>query len=451
MGKGTIFILTILSVSILCAVGGKMISLGQEMQMKPEEIDAKGMSIHRKKAMEIIHRDLLNQFGDKNTYIMIRGVKGTQHIVAGTLYKLEFLIGETACGDELTLNYLTQCLQRVHTYEVSILEQLWENRIEVLECKRIMSKEIDRSDLNMRERFNKFKVNFYRTYTVLDEEKRYEIFKKNMIEAQVLQLIDIGTAEFGETRFADLRDDEFANWVGEKMNTDGHVETVDENLIHNTTDVPESFDWQSHGAVTNVKNQKGCGSCWAFSTTGNIEGLWKIKKGNLYSLSEKQLIDCDTDNHGCNGGLPSKACKTFARMGGIEREIDYPYKAESGPCKFNCNKHKCVVKISGGIGLKSDESYMKIWLYHNCPISIAVNAITMKYYQGGISHPSELICDPNHLNHAVLATGYGVENDKLYWSIKNSWGSSWGENGYIRLYRGSGVCGVNLLPTSAVL
>jgi cathepsin F len=257
-----------------------------------------------------------------------------------------------------------------------------------------------------------------------------------------------GTATYGITKFSDLTAQEFKAMY---RNMDASLARVPFKKAEIPKDAaPESFDWRPKGAVTGVKDQKQCGSCWAFSTTGNVEGQWFLKKGALISLSEQQFVDCDHNgDEGCNGGLPSNAYEYAIKAGGIEKESDYPYTARDGTCKFD--KSKVVVTLSSFVTISSDEAEMATWNAANGPISIGINAGPMQYYTGGISHPKRRTCNPADLDHGVLIVGYGSENNTPYWIIKNSWGKSWGEDGYYRIYRGDGSCGLNTMCTSAVI
>ncbi|KAL4237688.1 hypothetical protein ACF0H5_002402 [Mactra antiquata] len=296
--------------------------------------------------------------------------------------------------------------------------------------------------------FTNFKSNFNKIYgSSKEEQKRFYIFCENMRTARKLQETEKGSARYGATKFADLTKEEFRQYVGKQWDVSAKDKMKKATIPKEKA--PDSFDWRDHGAVTPVKNQGSCGSCWAFSTTGNIEGQWAIKKKKLISLSEQELVDCDKVDEGCNGGLPSNAYKEIERLGGLETETDYTYKGEDEKCEFN--KTDVKVYINDSVSISSDEDEMATWLAANGPISIGINAFAMQFYMGGISHPWKIFCNPKSLDHGVLIVGYGVHESEPYWIVKNSWGPDWGEKGYYLVYRGSGVCGLNTMCTSAVV
>ncbi|CAH2252986.1 jg13535 [Pararge aegeria aegeria] len=290
----------------------------------------------------------------------------------------------------------------------------------------------------------------------LEMLKRYEIFHNNVRKIHEFNTHERGTARYAVTRFSDLTYEEFGQkYLGLKPNLrDSNqipMRKADIPQVH----LPNGFDWRHYNAVTEVKNQGSCGSCWAFSVTGNIEGQWKMQSGNLVSLSEQELVDCDKLDEGCNGGLPDNAYRAIEQLGGLETENDYPYEGENDKCAYN--KTLSRVQISGAVNISSNETDMAKWLVKNGPISIGINANAMQFYVGGVSHPWRLLCSPKNLDHGVLIVGYGVKDYPLfhkrlpYWIIKNSWGSGWGEQGYYRVYRGDGTCGVNQMASSAVI
>lgn len=307
--------------------------------------------------------------------------------------------------------------------------------------------------------FQKFKdfISIYMKKYATEAEaiNRFSYFKENMKMVEKIQAKEKGSAKYGPNKFSDLSADEFRKYFLSSKPWDLKRKPVRKVTITEAQrkTVPDAFDWREHGAVTPVKNQGYCGSCWAFSTTGNIEGQWAIRKGELLNLSEQELVDCDKVDQGCNGGLPSDAYKEIIRLGGLETETDYPYDGHDDKCHFNNTEIK--VKIDDSVQLPTNETELKAWLYHNGPISIGINANAMQFYWGGVSHPWSFLCNPTSLDHGVLIVGYGVEDGVFgpqpFWTIKNSWGPDWGEKGYYRIYRGDGSCGVNQMCTSALV
>ncbi|XP_068746743.1 cathepsin L-like [Montipora capricornis] len=319
--------------------------------------------------------------------------------------------------------------------------------------KEMFDKTTAQTDDDVEETFRKFIVQHKKPYLNDKDEyaKRFAIFQENLVKARKMQDMDRGSAKYGVTVFSDLTEEEFKKYY--RMPGWGKPLYEMKEAEIPKGDIPTAFDWRDKGAVTAVKNQGMCGSCWAFSTTGNIEGQWKIKKGQLVSLSEQELVDCDKVDQGCEGGLPANAYKQIIKLGGLEAEKEYPYEGADESCKFK--KSEAVVYINSSVSISSDESKMAAWLVANGPISIGINANMMQFYLGGIAHPWKMFCDPSELDHGVLIVGYGVKkgwfDDTPYWIIKNSWGESWGEEGYYLIYRGDGCCGLNTMCTSAVV
>jgi len=211
--------------------------------------------------------------------------------------------------------------------------------------------------------------------------------------------------------------------------------------------IPTSFDWRNAApaVVTPVKNQQQCGSCWAFSTTGSVEGNVFIKSGKLISLSEQQLVDCSQaqGNQGCEGGLMDQAFQYIISNNGITSEANYAYTAMDGTCNTTAAA-QVVSTITGYTDVTSGSESALIAAVAQGPVSVAIEAdqACFQFYTGGIlSDPS---CGTN-LDHGVLAVGY--DSTQKYWIVKNSWGTSWGMSGYINIAMGMDECGINTEPS----
>jgi cathepsin L len=205
--------------------------------------------------------------------------------------------------------------------------------------------------------------------------------------------------------------------------------------------MPESIDWRMKGAVTEVKNQGHCGSCWTFSATGALEGALQISTGVLVSLSEQQLVDCVQKDNGCNGGNMDDAFE-YVRTNGICTETLDPYEAKREMC-ITCDTR---INFNTCVDIKSGNQRDMKEAVSRTPISVAIEAdslIFQNYTTGIITNKT---CGTN-VDHGVLIVGYGEELGQKYWIIKNSWGQSWGDNGYARIARSDssndmGVCGI---------
>jgi KDEL-tailed cysteine endopeptidase len=246
--------------------------------------------------------------------------------------------------------------------------------------------------------------------------------------------------------YGDITNDEFKQMYGYKYKgyrmSNPRVATA---FVHaNTTDVPPSVDWRAMGAVTGVKNQARCGSCWAFATVAAVEGINQIRTKQLVSLSEQELVDCDADNQGCNGGLMEHAFNFIQNNGGISTELSYPYLARKNTCNVPKERSPSVV-IDGYETVPHNDEDALLKAVTNQPVAVAIDASgsDMQFYSQGV-YTGE--CG-KELNHGVTAVGFGENLDGTkYWIVKNSWGSRWGESGYIKIQRGveyaEGKCGI---------
>lgn len=280
-----------------------------------------------------------------------------------------------------------------------------------------------------------------------EKDKRFQIFKDN------LRFIDERNSEnrtykLGLNQFADLTNDEFqARYLGTRIDPKRRIAKTRSNRYAPRVGdkLPDSVDWRKKGAVVEVKDQGACGSCWAFSTICAVEGINKIVTGDLISLSEQELVDCDTSyNNGCNGGLMDYGFRFIINNGGIDTEEDYPYLAVDGTCD-TYRKNAKVVSIDGYEDVPAnDEEALKKAVAHQ-PVSVAIEGGGREFqlYVSGIFTGA---CGTS-LDHGVTAVGYGTENGVDYWIVRNSWGKRWGEEGYVRLERNlatsnAGKCGI---------
>ncbi|CAD2217099.1 cysteine peptidase B [Angomonas deanei] len=212
---------------------------------------------------------------------------------------------------------------------------------------------------------------------------------------------------------------------------------------------PPAVDWRTAGAVTPVKDQGSCGSCWAFSAIGNVEGQWFLKKKELVRLSEQQLVSCDTSDSACNGGLMEYAFDWLLenRNGYIYTEESYPYASGNGATPKCQDNHTFGAYISGSVFVEQNETVMEAWLAEHGPLAIAVDANAFLSYNGGVLED----CGAFRINHGVTLVGYNNSAPVPYWIIKNSWGTSWGEDGYIRVKKGTNECLINSYVISATI
>jgi KDEL-tailed cysteine endopeptidase len=277
---------------------------------------------------------------------------------------------------------------------------------------------------------------------------REEVILRRAIFAANVAKIEAHNAEghswsMGVNQFADLTGEEFKARYASGYRAKEKRSVNVNNALKLTTALPASVDWEAAGAVTPVKNQGQCGSCWAFSTTGAVESITFLKTGSLPSLSEQQLVDCSgaEGNQGCNGGLMDYAFQYIIDNNGIGSEASYPYQGTDGTCKTVPS----VATITSYTDVPADSDTALMTAIVTQPVSVAVEAdqSSFQFYTSGVMTAA---CG-TALDHGILAVGYGTSTSD-YYKVKNSWGASWGDNGYIFLGRGSqynggaGQCGI---------
>ena len=308
--------------------------------------------------------------------------------------------------------------------------------------------------------FSDWAVANNRTYSSISEfEYREYVWHSNLIKVEEHNAAGHSWT-MAMNKFADLTSEEFA----EQYITGGYDTFMAfrrsfpyRNFMMPSIGAPASVDWTTQGAVTPVKNQGQCGSCWAFSTTGSVEGAWFLSNGTLVSLSEQQLVDCSSaeGNQGCNGGLMDSAFEYIIKNKGLTTEANYPYTAQDGTCSAAKAKQVAATIKSYTDVATNSEAALEAAIAQQ-PVSVAVEADqnSFQLYSGGVLTAP---CGAQ-LDHGVLAVGYGTDSasGNQFWKVKNSWGADWGVNGYILLGKGktynggAGQCGILSDPSFPV-
>ena len=282
---------------------------------------------------------------------------------------------------------------------------------------------------------------------------RFKIFAKNLDKIREINAQN-KSYYLGLTGLTDLTQEEYKQfYLNKELKSAKQTSTLP--FTHANVEAVDKIDWRDKGAVTPVKNQGMCGSCWAFSSTGSMEGINFINSGKLISLSEEQLVNCDKTDHGCGGGLMDNAFKYVINNGGIDTEADFPYHAfalwRTCPADKEGN-HAVTITDYTDVPTKNKDALLQALSAQ--PVSIAIEAdhFVFQNYRGGII--TEDTCGDT-LDHGVLAVGFDTTTDTPYWIVKNSWGASWGESGYVRLAINvtdtSGQCGILEHPVYPVI
>lgn len=295
----------------------------------------------------------------------------------------------------------------------------------------------------VRQAFTSWMKQYKMTFaTPVEFKYRLSVFAKNLAYIKEVngqqKDYQLGLNQFSHLTYVEFK----AKYTGLNYDPEYERNIEEDNSVGQT---PTSVDWRTQGAVNPVKNQGQCGSCWAFSATAAIEGIWKIAGNTLQNLAEQQMVDCSTSfgNQGCNGGLMDNAFKYIISVKGQEPTSSYPYTAVQGTCRFSATK--IVSKISGYSDVPKNNCKTLLTFAAAQPTSVAIDAQKIMNYQSGVF--SDANCGTS-LDHGVAVVGYGTDpsSNKQFWIVRNSWGASWGEQGYIRMDRNvmttTGICGI---------
>jgi cathepsin H len=285
-------------------------------------------------------------------------------------------------------------------------------------------------------------------------ESHYEAFRDTLNEIREHNLKNLSWTQ-GINDYSDLTFEQFAalRLMAPQNCSATHNLKVSDSFKN--LGIPESFEWNNFGVVTPVKNQASCGSCWTFSTVGSLEAFWNIQnKGKNVTFSEQQLVDCagDFNNFGCSGGLPSQAFEYIRHAGGIQTDLTYTYKAVNQVCAADKTKYVGQVKYGSYNITEGDEVELAERLYIAGPIAISFQVINgFKNYMTGVYSVAGCGKTTQDINHAVLATGYGTENGMKFWNVKNSWGTSFGNQGYFKIEREKNMCAIAMCNSYPLL
>ena len=298
--------------------------------------------------------------------------------------------------------------------------------------------------------FNDFKEKFMKKYETFEEMRdRFAVFRDNLRFIRDHNSLSNQTFTLGVNQFTDMTNDEFKSYVQRFQKPVGSFGC--QPFSSNAAGAPASIDWVAKGAVTSVKDQGQCGSCWTFSSTGCMEGAWAISKGQLIDLSEEELVDCVPARYGgmaCNGGQMDGAFKYIIENGQCSNQ-EYPYTAGVTKTAGTCKKCTPVAHASTCYDVKANDQLSLKAAVAKQPVSTAVQAdqpVFQHYSSGVITSTS---CTQN-LDHGILIVGYGEENGQKYWNVKNSWSSAWGLSGYVKIARSdstndAGICGIGMM------
>jgi cathepsin F len=308
-----------------------------------------------------------------------------------------------------------------------------------------------KNQTEMNKRFKHYKDNMERLAHLKNITEAGEGFKDKVESGDELQL--------DENEFSDLSEEEFKSLYltlkvpsadeilrGQNPGNDTLLGNSEEDHLRFLQTTPTSYDWRTKGVVGPIKNQGQCGSCYTFAVAANLEGQYAIKYKKLLSFSEQQILNCDPYDSGCNGGVMANTFTYLKKSKGLGLTSSLKYVAR----KMTCTAVAPVTQVTGyKMAGTTKESTIATFLVNTGPLAAAVNANYFQYYRSGIMRYSTTTCKPSAINHAITLVGYGVSNGVNYWIVKNSWGATWGESGYIRV--AWGTCGINTYVLSGTI
>jgi len=293
--------------------------------------------------------------------------------------------------------------------------------------------------------FGEYMAKYNKVYTAEEYTTRFSNFQASLVRIQVLNANSDST-RFGINQFADMSAEEFRKTVLMRQTITEFDNTpyMNRAFVHNES-LGAALDWRTKGAVTPVKNQGQCGSCWAFSATEAIESAWILgghATASTVDLAPQQIVDCDHQGvSGCNGGTTESAYNYIHSSGGQDSTAHYPYTARDGTCKFSSAYVVAKITTYKSATRRGDENTLEANLNSWGPLSICVDAANWQHYVSGVMS-ANTCCTTCRLDHCVQLVGYDTSSAPAYWIVRNSWGASWGIQGYIHLAMGGNTCGL---------
>jgi len=295
--------------------------------------------------------------------------------------------------------------------------------------------------LTEEEQFGAWIAEYGKVYSPEVYAERFINFKNTLVRIAKLNAESDG-AVFGLNQFADMSEQDFRENILMKKSI-ASVENDATGPFVPASNAPATYDWRDNKAVTAVKDQGQCGSCWAFSATEAIESSWILAgkaTATSVNLSPQQIVDCDKSNTGCSGGWPDTAMTYVHNAGGQEGIAHYPYTARDGTCAFNNAYVEVKVAAHKTATTSKDETTLQANLLAWGPLSICLDASNWQTYRSGVLSPKQCCTGTCQLDHCVQLVGYNSTANPAYWIVRNSWGTSWGINGYIQLQMGGNTC-----------